>query len=166
MISIVGTIDCWNDSTRVTFSKFGVVVLDSSLYFNYMPRRINKQKYNAAQVPTPSPPTQLPTPLPEEERVSSTSMVDDDRLIDFDTPTPPPQQPIHLDLEDIDHDEEDGVLTHTYRSPPFREVHLSDLEDPPLPVPPRAYHHQEETLDDYGADSVTAGHTRWPTYSR
>lgn len=146
-----------------------------------MPR---KQKYNA-QLQL-SPPTHLPTPLPEEERISSTSsaivvaQVDDDRLIDFDTPTPP-QHPIHLDSTlDIDpYDEEDGILTHTYRSPPsgFREVHLSDLEPdndhspPPLPVPPRAYQ-QEETYDDqpsYGGDSATnssGGHTRWPTYSR
>lgn len=143
-----------------------------------MPR---KQKYNA-QVQL-SPPAHLPTPLPEEERISSASSamavapVDDDRLIDFDTPTPP-QQPIHLDLLDIDpsnlHDDEDGILTHTYRSPPFREVHLSDLSDhspPPLPVPPRAYQ-QEETYDDqpsYSGDSAinsSGGHTRWPTYSR
>jgi hypothetical protein len=92
-----------------------------------MPRR-NKQKYNAQ----PSPPTQLPTPLPEEERR-------DDRLIDFDS-----------DVHDV----------HTYRSPPFREVHSSDLEQDPLPVLPRSYHKDD---DDY--DSVT-GHTRWPTYSR
>ena len=141
-----------------------------------MPR---KQKYNA-QVQL-SPPAHLPTPLPEEERISSSASsamavapVDDDRLIDFDTPTPP-QQPIHLDsMLDIDpsnlHDEEDGILSHTYRSPPFREVHLSDLSDhspPPLPVPPRT-HQQEETYDDqpsYRGDSA-GGHTRWPTYSR
>lgn len=132
-----------------------------------MPR---KQKYNAhVQL---SPPTHLPTPLPEEERISS--MVDDDRLIDFDTPTPP-QHPIHLDPTLVtDHDEDDGLLTHTYRSPPFREVHLSDLEPdndhspPPLPVPPRT-HQQEETYDDQSNDSVTnssSGHTRWPSYSR
>lgn len=127
-----------------------------------MPRRNIKQKYNA-QVPTPSPPTQLPTPLPEEERISA---MYDDRLIDFDTPTPP-QQPINLDP----HDEEDDILSHTYRSPPFREVHLSDLEPdddspPPLPVPPRSY--QQETYDDQLGDSATSssGHTRWPTYSR
>lgn len=135
-----------------------------------MPRRNIKQKYNA-QVPTPSPPTQLPTPLPEEERIKAANAmapVDDDRLIDFDTPTPP-QHPIHLDL----HDEEDDILTHTYRSPPFREVRLSDLSDhspPPLPVPPRSYH-QQENYDDqpsYGGDSASSssGHTRWPTYSR
>lgn len=70
----------------------------------------------------------------------------DDRLIDFDT---------------------DVLDAHTYRSPPFREVHSSDLEPdddhspPPLPVPPRSYHQD----DDFGGDSVT-GHTRWPTYSR
>ena len=138
-----------------------------------MPRRNIKQKYNA-QVPTPSPPTQLPTPLPEEERINSASAmppVDDDRLIDFDTPTPP-QQPIHLDTSNL-HDDEDDILTHTYRSPPFREVHLSDLSDhspPPLPVPPRSFH-QQETYDDqpsYGGDSASSssGHTRWPTYSR
>ena len=141
-----------------------------------MPRRSNKQKYSNAQVPTPSPPTQLPTPLPEEERISSASVMDDDRLIDFDTPTPPPQQPIHLDPSDLHDDDEDGILTHTYRSPPFREVRPSDLEPdgdhspPPLPVPPRSYH-QEETYDDqssFGGDSATnsSGHTRWPTYSR
>ena len=145
-----------------------------------MPRRINKQNYNA-RVPTPSPPTQLPTPLPEEERISSASAmvvaapVDDDRLIDFDTPTPPPQQPNHLDPSYL-HDDEDSILAHTYRSPPFREVRLSDLEPdndhspPPLPVPPRSYH-QQEAYDDqpgYGGDSATnsSGHTRWPTYSR
>jgi hypothetical protein len=64
-------------------------------------------------------------------------------LIDFDTPTPPPQRPIYLD-----HDDDDG---HTYRSQPFREVHPSDLEPdndhspPPLPVPPRSYHHDDQT---------------------
>jgi hypothetical protein len=102
------------------------VLLGTTL--NLMPRRNNKPKYNA-----PSPPTQLPTPLPEEERTIS-----DDRLIDFDTP-----------LEEV-----------TYRSPPFRQVHLADDDDddspPPLPVPPRAYQHED----------ATSGHTRWPTYSR
>ena len=134
-----------------------------------MPRRI--KKYNA-QVPTPSPPTQLPTPLPEEERMSASAMqpVDDDRLIDFDTPTPP-QHPIHLEPSNIHDEEDDDILSHTYRSPPFREVHLSDLEPdddspPPLPVPPRSY--QQETYDDQLGDSATSssGHTRWPTYSR
>ena len=134
-----------------------------------MPRRNIKQKYNA-QVPTPSPPTQLPTPLPEEERIST---MYDDRLIDFDTPTPP-QHPINLDPSSLNHDEDD-ILSHTYRSPPFREVHLSDLDPdndspPPLPVPPRSYQ-QQETYDDqlgYDGDSTTSssGHTRWPTFSR
>ena len=137
-----------------------------------MPRRNIKQKYNA-QVPTPSPPTQLPTPLPEEERIANMPPVDDDRLIDFDTPTPP-QHPLLLDSSNL-LDDEDDILTHTYRSPPFREVHLSDLEQdsdhsPPLPVPPRSYHHQESynVQPSYGGDSATSssGHTRLPNYSR
>ena len=35
-----------------------------------MPHQNIKQKYNA-KVPTPSPPIQLPTPLPEEEHISA-----------------------------------------------------------------------------------------------
>jgi hypothetical protein len=96
---------------------------------------------------------------------------DDDRLMDFDTPTPP-QQPIHLHPANL-HEEADDILTHTYRSPPFREVHLSNHSDhspPPLPVPPRSYHQQEiyDVQLSYGGDSATSssGHTGWPTYSR
>jgi hypothetical protein len=68
-------------------------------------------------------------PLPEESIICHGSAL----LIDFDSD---------------DHD------AKTYRSPPFREVHSSDLElddhSPlPLPVPPRSYHQD----DDY--DSVT-----------
>lgn len=140
-----------------------------------MPRsnaRNKKQKYitQPQLSPRPSPPTQLPTPLPEEDRLSSALQVE---LIDFDTPTPPPLQPIHvLPADDIDslnlQDEQDDILTHTYRSPPFREAHLPDIEDqthspPPLPIPPRQYQQEE------GYSSLTAssgGHTRCPTYSR
>jgi hypothetical protein len=57
-------------------------------------------------------------------------VVDDDILINFDTPTPPPQQPIHLDPSNL-HDEDDSILTHIYRSPPFRKVHLSDIDHSP-----------------------------------
>ena len=39
-------------------------------------------------------------------------------------------QPVNLDLS-ILNDNEDDILSHTYRSPPFREVHLSNL-DPSL----------------------------------
>lgn len=153
----------------------------------------NKQKHiSQAQLsPRPSPPTQLPTPLPEEERISSTMhrpetshQVADDYLIDFDTPTPPPSHPIYfsptdsaldIDLSNLQ-DEQDDI--QPYRSPPFREAHLPDLQPvtpPPLPIPPRLYK-REEVYDDqspiHGGQvdseltSSPGGHTRWPTYSR
>lgn len=148
-----------------------------------MPARDNNARNNQVQLsPRPSFPTQLPTPLPEEEHPSQ-PVVLDDRLIDFDTPTPPPQRPIHLPSTlDIDPLFEDDILVQTYRSPPFREAHLPDIESdhqdhspPPLPVPPRGTGYQQEEVDDdhhHGGDldaSVTSnsgGHTRWPTYSR
>jgi hypothetical protein len=143
-----------------------------------MPRsnaRNKKQSYLAQPQlsPRPSPPTQLPTPLPEEDRLSSALQVE---LIDFDTPTPPPLQPIHflpadsaLDIDSLNLHEQDDILTHTYRSPPFREAHLPDIEPdetyspPPLPIPPRHYRQEEAGSS---LTSSSGGHTRWPTYSR
>lgn len=150
--------------------------------------RNNKQKYNSQHQssPRPSPPTQLPTPLPEEERLASVSStmhrhdtIPDDQLIDFDTPTPPPLQPLHFPPADskldVDHlnleDENEDALIQTYRSPPFREAHLPDLQPdspPPLPVLPRRYQ-QDPYNDGRGRDfeslatSSSGGHTysRW-----
>ena len=148
--------------------------------------RNNKQNSNVPS-PRPSPPTQLPTPLPEEERITvmhrAVAEIADHHLIDFDTPTPPqqlirlPPAETTLDINPLKlEDEDDDILTHTYRSPPFREAHLPDLEPdkdhspPPLPIPPRGPAYQQEEVYHDGVDSSitsnSGGHTRWPTYSR
>ncbi|KAF8952387.1 hypothetical protein BDZ97DRAFT_1930866 [Flammula alnicola] len=140
-------------------------------------------KHQPMQASPPfSPPTHLPTPLPEEHipatqhrssrmeppltglgldlgdnditRVDGNATLSP--LIDFDTPTPPPLHTADL-ISDPSLDMESSMLdnealTSTYRSPPYREALLPQESPPPLPIPPR---HPQEPYDSgeiYGRD--------------
>lgn len=131
-----------------------------------------------------SPPTHLPTPLPEEHIPVSAPALgllnfapsaggDDNndlalsRLIDFDTPTPPPQ-PFSPLQEGAAYDVEASLFSEdgesTYRSPPYREANLPTESPPPLPVLPRyqgQYVVGAEGVQEDGAwgDGSTRGHT-------
>lgn len=131
-----------------------------------------------------SPPTHLPTPLPEEHiPVSAPALgllnfapsaageenndVALSRLIDFDTPTPPPQ-PFSPLQEGAAYDVEASLFSEDgsegpYRSPPYREARLpAESSPPPLPVLPR-YNEGfggEGVQEEMGwGDGSTRGHT-------
>ncbi|KXN80712.1 hypothetical protein AN958_08245 [Leucoagaricus sp. SymC.cos] len=108
-----------------------------------------------------SPPTHLPTPLPDpdvplrapEPLAASAGF---DNLIDF-------------------HEQGDERY---YASPPFREAQLPEeyeyeyeherAETPPLPIPPRihAEYHSNEEEEEAQASAMNIGHTRTPTLPR
>jgi len=110
-----------------------------------MPRRSNaRSKANVDNTPPFSPPTQLPTPLPEQQSVIS----NDDQHTLIDLETPPSTGSVSLPDED----------TNIYRSPPFREAQLPPEDSPPpLPILPRMRHDSSE---------FDLGHTRAPKFSR
>jgi hypothetical protein len=150
-----------------------------------MPRKNdaqNKNSYYSSKSYPPSPPLQLPTPLPDEHvPIMSHSALYLSRteepgvlspLIDFDTPTPP-QPIVSLPAEtslvlgsDIDSDIAIG------RSPPFREAPLPQDSPPPLPIRPRvAYWTDQEYQRSMEGTLVTdersfVGHSRTPNFSR
>lgn len=141
----------------------------------------NNTYYSSTSYP-PSPPAQLPTPLPDEHLLSQHSALYDSRikepevlspLIDFETPTPP-ERVVSLPVEtnftlgsDIDND------VATSRSPPFREARLPQDSPPPLPIRPKSSHwtldpvHQGSVEGPIMADDRSfVGHSRTPTFSR
>ena len=153
-----------------------------------MPRgsdaKTNESCYSPTSYP-PSPPVQLPTPLPDE-RLSSIphSVLYASRmeapdvqslLIDLDTPSPP-QPTLSLPADkalmmlgsDTDMDVAGG------RSPPFREAPLPEDSPPPLPIRARVPSWRlDPNLEYQTADgSMMAegrpfvGHSRTPTFSR
>ncbi|KAF9037221.1 hypothetical protein BJ165DRAFT_1375558 [Panaeolus papilionaceus] len=145
-----------------------------------MPSRSSKHGRNkrkdttnqSSQSPSPtvqsslllSPPTQLPTPLPEPELDKPPmSLLDSrpDKLVDVETPPSslPTQGLATSAVHENYDDEEDLSATYTYndtryRSPPFREASLPvDPESPqPLPIPPRVYQSVESIMDLEGEE--------------
>ena len=140
----------------------------------------NKKSYYSSTSYPPSPPPQLPTPLPDEPVLShSVSRMEGPEvlspLIDFDTPTPPQAMiPLPADTglmlgSDIDDDIDGG------RSPPFREAPLPQGSPPPLPIRPRVDNWTLRTDQEYQrsvegpmvADERSfVGHSRTPNFSR
>jgi len=141
----------------------------------------NKNSYYSSTGYPPSPPLQLPTPLPDEHvPVISHSALYLSRmeepgvlspLIDFDTT--PPQPIVSLPAEtslvlssDIDNDMAIG------RSPPFIEAPLPQDSPPPLPIRPRVAHwtDQEYQRSMEGAlltdERSFVVHSRTPNISR
>ncbi len=133
-----------------------------------------------------SPPTQLPTLLPDEHPSMIKQSADSvnypaadtpagstahAQLIDFDTPTPPSQSrtvlPDDADIFDqvIDYNNE---LDRSF-SPPFREAQLPQESPPPLPIPPRVSLEIDDfnEYDDYSGqdDKALKGHSRAPSIS-
>jgi len=156
------------------------------------PRR-NDWSSNSAFSSTypPTPPVQLPTPLPEERlpvvqymgsaidhslaTEDSENDISGPQLIDFDTP--PPQPPLSLREENINNEQfvdEDGMAVT--RTPPFREARLPKDSPPPLPVRPRVSYQRplnaifddlrEDEGYDLSSDMASVGHRRPPNLSR
>jgi len=140
----------------------------------------------------PTPPVQLPTPLPDErlpvmqytgsaiDPSLTTEESENDtsgpQLIDFDTPTPP-RPPLPLHPEDVNNEQfvdEDGMGVS--RTPPFREAQLPKDSPPPLPVRPRLSYQRHSNVildnlrDDDGhslsGDMPSIGHRRPPNLSQ
>lgn len=152
-----------------------------------MPRgndaQTNESYYSPTSYP-PSPPVQLPTPLPDE-RLSSiphsalyaSRMEAPDvqsPLIDLDTPTPP-QQTLSLPADKALMLESDSDMDDVgSRSPPFREAPLPQDSPPPLPIRARVPSWRlEPSLEYQTADGSImtegrhfVGHSRTPTFSR
>ena len=156
------------------------------------PRR-NDWSSNSAFSSTypPTPPAQLPTPLPEERLPvmqctgsaidhslttgASENDISSPQLIDFDTPTPPrPSVSLSSENDNEQSADEDGMAMT--RTPPFREAQLPKDSPPPLPVRPRVSYQRPSNVifdnlrEDDGhslsGDTTSVGHRRPPNISR